>query len=518
MEPPMAAQSDYLTGTITMTNASVDFTGTATGWLLAGFKEGDTIIDITGATEYMGVIATIDANGAGTLTKAWEGPDLTDVAYRMRYQADGQRVTAQARNLIELLGNGNLQAVAGLSGSSNQVLMFTAPGVMTTVPKTDLTSGANYDVQVALLADRAAYDTQLTGYAVLVADVGDGRAAIYSKASDTSGDWTAAAYVTGPVGPAPVFAVTSTTTLAPGAAATFTSTPNGTGDGYDLDVGIPAGRGTTPQGTYSGATAYVLDDAVLDNGSSWRALGATTGNAPPVLPTTSNTWWTLIAAKGTDGAGTGDVVGPASATDGALVAFDTTTGKLVKALTATQATATLNALVGDSGSGGTKGLVPAPSAGDAAASKFLKASGAWEAVVQVPAASAAEVVTGTESAKYVAPATLKRGRGVAKAWANLNGTGTPALRDSLNISSVTDNGTGDFSFNFTAAMASTGYASASSICQSADSAVRAIGPRAGIAGQSTGYLRTQSMYSSPGNPGTVVDYDLNNIEVMGGLA
>ena len=48
-------------------------------------------------------------------------------------------------------------------------------------------------------------------------------------------------------------------------------------------------------------------------------------------------------------------------------------------LTATQATALLNAMVGDSGSGGTKGLVPAPSAGDAAASKFLKADGTWAA-------------------------------------------------------------------------------------------------------------------------------------------
>lgn len=47
-------------------------------------------------------------------------------------------------------------------------------------------------------------------------------------------------------------------------------------------------------------------------------------------------------------------------------------------LTATQATAILNSMVGDSGSGGTKGLVPAPAAGDAAAVKFLKADGTWE--------------------------------------------------------------------------------------------------------------------------------------------
>jgi hypothetical protein len=46
-------------------------------------------------------------------------------------------------------------------------------------------------------------------------------------------------------------------------------------------------------------------------------------------------------------------------------------------LTATQATAILNNVVGDSGSGGTKGLVPAPAAGDAAAGKFLKADGTF---------------------------------------------------------------------------------------------------------------------------------------------
>jgi hypothetical protein len=44
---------------------------------------------------------------------------------------------------------------------------------------------------------------------------------------------------------------------------------------------------------------------------------------------------------------------------------------------ATQATAALNAVVGDGGSGGTKGLAPAPGAGDAAAGKYLKADGTW---------------------------------------------------------------------------------------------------------------------------------------------
>lgn len=46
-------------------------------------------------------------------------------------------------------------------------------------------------------------------------------------------------------------------------------------------------------------------------------------------------------------------------------------------LSVTTVTSMLNAVVGDAGSGGTKGLVPAPAAGDAAAGKFLKANGTW---------------------------------------------------------------------------------------------------------------------------------------------
>lgn len=66
-------------------------------------------------------------------------------------------------------------------------------------------------------------------------------------------------------------------------------------------------------------------------------------------------------------------------------------------ITVAQATALLNAVVGDAGSGGTKGLVPAPAAGDAAANKFLKASGAWATVVTTDVrvgASASASVTG----------------------------------------------------------------------------------------------------------------------------
>lgn len=52
---------------------------------------------------------------------------------------------------------------------------------------------------------------------------------------------------------------------------------------------------------------------------------------------------------------------------------------MIEAANAAAQAALLPAVVGDSGAGGTKGLVPAPAAGDAAAVKFLKADGTWAA-------------------------------------------------------------------------------------------------------------------------------------------
>ena len=43
-------------------------------------------------------------------------------------------------------------------------------------------------------------------------------------------------------------------------------------------------------------------------------------------------------------------------------------------------------------------------------------------------------------------------QGLNKAWLNMNGTGTIATRDSFNIASITDNGTGDYTGTFTNAM------------------------------------------------------------------
>ena len=53
--------------------------------------------------------------------------------------------------------------------------------------------------------------------------------------------------------------------------------------------------------------------------------------------------------------------------------------------------------------------------------------------------------------------TEKLSKGTAAAWANFNGTGTVAIRDSYNVSSITDNGTGLYTINLTNPLADTNY-------------------------------------------------------------
>jgi len=47
--------------------------------------------------------------------------------------------------------------------------------------------------------------------------------------------------------------------------------------------------------------------------------------------------------------------------------------------------------------------------------------------------------------------------GVAGAWVNFNGTGTIAIRDDNNVSSLTDNNTGNYTVNLTSGFSNTNY-------------------------------------------------------------
>lgn len=54
----------------------------------------------------------------------------------------------------------------------------------------------------------------------------------------------------------------------------------------------------------------------------------------------------------------------------------------------------------------------------------------------------------------------------ARAWVNFNGTGTVAIRASGNVSSITDNGVGAYTVNFTTAMPDANYSAVASVSAS----------------------------------------------------
>lgn len=83
----------------------------------------------------------------------------------------------------------------------------------------------------------------------------------------------------------------------------------------------------------------------------------------------------------------------------------------------------------------------------------------------------------------------------ARAWVNFNGTGTPAIRASGNVSSITDNNTGDYTVNFTTAMPDANYAPVGLMAILSGDEIRSIGGN-GNYSQTTTSLRVQTW----GNP------------------
>ena len=74
------------------------------------------------------------------------------------------------------------------------------------------------------------------------------------------------------------------------------------------------------------------------------------------------------------------------------------------------------------------------------------------------AATQAQQETGTAVTAPVTPGRQQFHPSAAKGWVTFNGTGTVAIGASYNVSSITDNGTGDYTVNFTTVFSSANYA------------------------------------------------------------
>lgn len=92
--------------------------------------------------------------------------------------------------------------------------------------------------------------------------------------------------------------------------------------------------------------------------------------------------------------------------------------------------------------------------------------------VQNPASTVVGLVSGYRLAQSVVANLNATGAApiyACRAWVNFNGTGTVAIRASGNVSSITDNGTGDYTVNFTIAMPDANYSIGSTVAFSTTS-------------------------------------------------
>lgn len=103
------------------------------------------------------------------------------------------------------------------------------------------------------------------------------------------------------------------------------------------------------------------------------------------------------------------------------------------------------------------------------------------------------------------------GKRECSAWVNFNGSGVVAIRDSFNVSSITDNGTGNYLVNFTTAMENSNYSTT------------ATGRRSSAGNALIATLKTGGTYSTSavevdfrGASDAALDADIANVVIFGG--
>ena len=110
--------------------------------------------------------------------------------------------------------------------------------------------------------------------------------------------------------------------------------------------------------------------------------------------------------------------------------------------------------------------------------------------------------------------TVKSQQLIPTAWVNFNGTGTVAIRDSENVSSITDSATGRYYVNFATNMANTDYATLLTNNDQHYGGITYLNSTTGNATTSRIFVRSKGN----GNSGQDDDYDAAtyNVLVMGG--
>lgn len=121
----------------------------------------------------------------------------------------------------------------------------------------------------------------------------------------------------------------------------------------------------------------------------------------------------------------------------------------------------------------------------------------------------AMTISGSNGVTYPDGTSQASGSQACKAWVNFNGTGTVAIRASYNVSSITDNGTGDYTVNFTTSMPDTNYNMVATVSGAGTGQLVGID---GIAGPTVNTGSIRSVFGRSGSsPFTI--YDCSYVQV-----
>lgn len=198
----------------------------------------------------------------------------------------------------------------------------------------------------------------------------------------------------------------------------------------------------------TGTSSLTSNNVILGNGTNPVQFVAPGSNGN-VLQSNGTTWTSTALTSG-------DVVGPASATDNAVARYDGTTGKLIQNSAVT--------IADTSGNITTSGVVLTAS-GSNSAPAFTASADTNTGMYSRGTDRLGFTEGGTQVGEFDGSAFFRFNSGFGssgfaygiRAWVNFNGTGTVAIRADENVSSITDNGTGLYTINFTNAMPDANY-------------------------------------------------------------